>query len=255
MGTRNYKSIFILHVYKFEPCEKLAYRVDKDNIERKGYAEPGFGIFESETGFFESLAQTEKQIRKLANDIDTYSFLVEEKPMGGMFYAGDALSRRRYLKDGKQWQECDVSGIRYFNEKHIDLGNTEFHGRDLKTIPFKEGDIVEIAGLDFVRLAIIWSLPPSLERMKEIWAQHKSAFGKKLRIHPDQSDDAYTVAYYNVEKDDEIGYGHTHPAVVDVLPPSLPVPRKIAVELRNHLKMLQDECGQYKSECGNDIPF
>jgi len=255
MGTKKYKSLFILHVYKFEPCKKPAYRIDKEDVEQKGYAEPGFNIFESDTGFFESLVLAEKQIQKHTKEVDTYGFIVEEKPMGGMFYAGDALSRRRYLKNGKLWQECDVSGIRYFNGKHTDLGNTEFHGRDLKAIPFKEGDIVEIAGLDFVRLAIIWSLPPSLERMKEIWAQHKSAFGKKLRIHPDQSDDTYTVAYYNVEKDGEIGYGHTYPAVVDVLPPSLPVPRKIATELRTRLKMLQDESEQDKNEYGNDIPF
>ena len=256
MGTKNYKSVFILHIYAFSIFDaKPKYSIDKDEIERKGYAGPGFGIYELETGIFETLAQAEKQIRKLANGDDIYSFLIEEKPVGGTFYTGNALSRRRYLRDGKLWQKCEVSGIRRFNGKNVDLGDTGFYGRDLKTIPFKEGDIVEIVGQDFVRLAIIWSLPPSLERMKEIWAQHKSAFGKKLRIHPDQSDDAYTVAYYNVEKDDEIGYGHTHPAVVDVLPPSLPVPRKIAVELRNHLKMLQDECGQYKSECGNDIPF
>jgi hypothetical protein len=41
MGTRNYKSAFILRVFKFSSCEKPAYRIDKENIERNGYAEPG----------------------------------------------------------------------------------------------------------------------------------------------------------------------------------------------------------------------
>ena len=255
MGTKNYKSAFILRVFKFSSCEKPAYRIDKENIERNGYAEPGFGIFESETGIFESLAHAEKQIRKLANDKDTHSFLVEEKPVGGTFYTGDTLSRRRYLKDGSLWQKCEVSGIRYFNGKDVDLGNTGFYGRDPKTIPFKEGDVVEVANRDFVQLAIIWNLPPSIEYMKPIWVRHRIRGKKFSRIHPDDSDDAYTVANYDVEKDGEIGYGHFHPAVVDVLPPSLPVPRKIAAELRRRLKMLQDESEQCEKEHGEDLPF
>ena len=255
MGTKIYKSVFILRVFKFSSCEKPAYRIDNEEIERKGYAEPGFGIFESETGIFESLAHAEKQIRKLANDKDTHSFLVEEKPLGGTFYTGDTLSRRRYLKDGSLWQKCEVSGIRYFNGKDVDLGNTGFYGRDPKTIPFKEGDVVEVANRDFVQLAIIWNLPPSIEYMKPIWERHRIRGKKFSRIHPDDSDDAYTVANYDVEKDGEIGYGHFHPAVVDVLPPSLTVPRKIAAELRRRLKMLQDECEQYEKEHKKDPPF
>ena len=145
MGTLNYKSVFILHVYKFSLCEKPAYRIDKEEIERNGYAEPGFNIYESENGIYESLAQAEKQIRKFAKGKENciYSFLVEEKPLGGTFFCGDTLSRRRYLKNGKLWQKCEVSGIRNFNGKDVDLGNTGFYGRDLKTIPFKEGDVVE----------------------------------------------------------------------------------------------------------------
>ena len=255
MGTKIYKSVFILRVFKFSSCEKPAYRIDKENIERNGCAEPGFGIFESENVIYLTLAEAEKHIKKLAKDKDIYSFLVEEKPLGGTFYTGDTLSRRRYLKDGSLWQKCEVSGIRYFNGKDVDLGNTGFYGRDPKTIPFKEGDVVEVANRDFVQLAIIWNLPPSIEYMKPIWERHRIRGKKFSRIHPDDSDDAYTVANYDVEKDGEIGYGHFHPAVVDVLPPSLPVPRKIAAELRRRLKMLQDECEQYEKEHGEDLPF
>ena len=255
MGTLNYKRVFILHVYKFSLCEKPAYRIDKEKIERFGYTKPGFGIFKSEMGIFESLAQAEKHIRKHANDQDIYSFLVEEKPLGGTFYAGDTLSRRRYLKNGKLWQKCEVSGIRNFNGKNIELGNTGFFGRDLKTIPFKEGDIVEVAYSNFVQIVIIWSLPPSIEYMKPIWERHRIRGKKFSRIHPDESDDAYTIAYYDVEKDGEIGYGHFHPAVVDVLPPSFPVPKKFAAELRRRLKMLQDECKQYEKEHKKDNPI
>ncbi len=255
MGTLNYKSAFILRVFKFSSCEKPAYRMDKEEIERNGYAKPGFGIFESENGIYLTLAEAEKHIKKLAKDKDIYSFLVEEKPLGGTFYTGDTLSRRRYLKDGSLWQKCEVSGIRYFNGKDVDLGNTGFYGRDPKTIPFKEGDVVEVANRDFVQLAIIWNLPPSIEYMKPIWERHRIRGKKFSRIHPDDSDDAYTVANYDVEKNGEIGYGHFHPAVVDVLPPSLTVPRKIAAELSCRLKMLQDECKQYEKEHGEDLPF
>ncbi|MBR5412167.1 MAG: hypothetical protein IK114_03865 [Fibrobacter sp.] len=255
MGTKNYKSVFILRVYKFDQCEKPAYRIDKEEIERNGYAKPGFGIFESENGIYLTLAEAEKNIKKLAKDKDVYSFLVEEKPLGGIFYTCDALSRRRYLKNGKLWQKCEVSGIRYFNGKNVDLGDTGFYGRDPKTIPFKEGDIVEVASRDFVQLAIVWNLPPSIEYMKPIWERHRIRGKKFSQIHPDDSDDAYTIVYYDVHKDGEIGYGHSHPAVVNVLPPALPVPRKIAAELRRRLKMLQDECEQYVKEHGEDLPF
>jgi len=258
MGTKNYKSVFILHVYIFSSCDKPAYRIDKEDIERNGYAEPGFGIFESENGIYQTLAEAEKTIKKIAKgkNNNIYSFLIEEKPLGGTFYTHDTLSRRRYLKNGKLWQKCEVSGIRYFSGKDVDLGETGFYGRDLKTISFKEGDIVEIACSDFVQLVIIWRLPPSVEYMKPIWERHRIR-GKKFSriIHPDESDDAYTIVYYDVGKDGEIGYGHTHPAVVDVLPPSLPVPRKIAAELRRRLKMLQDECAQYEKEHGENLPF
>lgn len=257
MGTKNYKSIFLLRIYKCDPFEKAAYRIDKDEIERSGCAEPGFKIYESENGIYPTLAEAEKKIKKLAKDKDDdiHSFLVEEKPLGVTFFTGDTLSKRRYLKDGSLWQKCEVSGIRYYDGKCCDLGDTCFYGRDLRTIPFKEGDIVEIASRDSVRLAIIWSLPTSIERMKEIWVRHRSVLGRKDRIHPDEADDAYTIVYYEVHKDGEIGYGHSHPAVVDVLPTSLPIPRKIAAELRRRLKMLQDECDQDTMELGMDLPF
>lgn len=257
MGTKNYKSVFILRVFMHGSYGKPAYYVDKDEIDQLGHAEPGFKIYESENGIYLTLAEAEKKVKKLAKDKnnDVYSFLIEEKPLGGTFYTRDALSRRRYLKNGKLWQKCEVSGIRYFNGKDCDLGETGFYGRDLKTIPFKEGDIVEVAFHDFVQLAIIWNLPSSIEYMKPIWERHRIRGKKFSRIHPDDSDDAYTIVYYDVHKDGEIGYDHTHPAVVDVLPTSLPIPRKIAAELRRGLKILQDECEQYENEYGNDIPF
>lgn len=87
MGTKNYKSVFILHVYIFSSCDKPAYRIDKEDIERNGYAEPGFGIFESENGIYQTLAEAEKTIKKIAKgkNNNIYSFLIEEKPLGARF--------------------------------------------------------------------------------------------------------------------------------------------------------------------------
>ena len=124
-----------------------------------------------------------------------------------------------------------------------------FFGRDLKTIPFKEGDIVEIAYNDFAELAVIWDLPATKEEMKAVWKRYQKHCGEKFpRIHPDDTDDGYTTVEYSVAKDGEIGFGHSHPAVVDVMPPSLPVPKKYAQQLRKCLKTLQKEEDDYLRE-------
>ena len=246
---KNYKSIFILHVYQYNPFDMPGYRISKEKIKRKGNAKPGFDIHELEMGFFESLEQAERQIKKLSKDDNQfiYGFLVEEMPMGGTIYTRDALSRRRYLKNGKLWQKSAASEVRYFNGKFVELSDTGFYGRDLKKIPFKKGDIVEVADRDFVQLAIIWNLPPSVEKMKEIWNRN-NAFRKKMAPYPDESEDVYTTVYYMVGRDGEIDFDIMNFAVVDVLPTSLSVPRKVAAELRRSLKTAQDKCG-------DDIPF
>lgn len=251
-SKKNYKSVFILRVFKYNFSDKPVYSIDEEEIERFGYAEPGFGIYELENAICETLAEVERRIKSIAKKNNgIYSFLVEEKPLGGTFRLGDSLSRRRYLQNGKLWQKSEVSGIRYFNGKDVDLGDTGFYGRDLKTIPFKEGDFVEIAGYDFVQLGIIWKMPPSIKYMTLIWERQKERCKEDrfwLSVHPDDTDDSYSVVYYDVQKDGEIGYGHTHPAVVDVLPTSLPVPKKMAAELRRRVKMQEEEYKRYWKE-------
>lgn len=161
--------------------------------------------------------------------------------MGCMIGKGDYLTVRRYLKDGSLWQVSKVSCIRRHDDQGEDLGNTGFYGRDLNSIPIKEGNIVEIAGERFVELGIVWQMPPTKERMKVIWKRYRKTFGKIPRVHPDDTDDSYSIVYYDMDKDGEIGFSHYHPAVVDVMPPSLPVPKKYALQLRKCLKTLQKE--------------
>lgn len=249
LQKNNYKSIFVLHIYAYSsPNDELAYCIDQDEIEIHGCTCPGFRIFESRTVYCTTLAEAEKFIKKCTKTKgkDIYGFVVEEKPLDCAHSPSDRLSVRRYLKNGKLWQKCEISSVREFFGADRDIGETNFYGRDLKTIPFKMGDIVEVAGENFVELAIVWSLPPSVGQMKKVWERFRArAKSEKVSIassiHPDEADDAYAVVYYSVDKEGKIDYGHTHPATVDVLPPSLPVPRKIATELRRRLKMSQEE--------------
>jgi hypothetical protein len=256
MGKKKYKSIFILYVYQHDPFDTPKYRISKEKIKWKGDAKPGFNICESDMGIFESLEQAEKAIKRIAKNDNQflYSFLVEEMPVGGTFYTGQALSRRRYLKDGKLWQKSAASEIRHFNGDIVELGDTGFYGRDLENIPFKEGDVVEVADRDFVHLAIIWKLPPSIERMREIWKGNK-AFRQKMAPYPDESEDVYTTVFYTVGKNGEIIPDIMNFAVVDVLPASLPVPRRTAAELRRRLKKIKDDCERYWIDHPGDIPF
>ncbi len=247
-----FESIFVLRVYIYGTYgEKPTYQIDKDELKRAGSARPGVDIWCVETGYFRTLREAETRVRRIAGEVNTerwcklYSFVVEEKPLGCMIGKGDYLTVRRYLKDGSLWQVSKVSCIRRHDDQGEDLGNTGFYGRDLRTIPIKEGDIVEIAGERFVELGIVWQMPPTKERMKVIWKRYRKTFGKIPRVHPDDTDDSYSIVYYDMDKDGEIGYSHYHPAVVNVMPPSLPVPKKYALQLRKCLKTLQKEAEEY----------
>ncbi len=244
-----FKSMFILHVYEYRGYDdKPAYCIDDEEVERYGSASPGIDIWESEVGYFQTLRAAENRIKKISgeNREDLYTFVIEEKPQECMIHIGDYLTIRRYLKDGSLWQVSNVSSIRHYDGKDYEMGDTGFYGRDLRTIPLKEGDIVEIARKDFVELGIIWDLPATKKQMKKIWSRYIKRVGPDIAwIHPDDTDDGYTIVDYSVGKDGKIGFGHSHPAVVDVMPPSLPVPKKFAERLRKCLNTLKKEEAVY----------
>ena len=243
----NYKSIFLLHVYATSSFgKKLAYCIDQADIGMRGRTNPGFQIYEREIVYCTTLADAEKRIKRYAKRKreDLYGFVVEEKPLDCACSGSDRLSVRRYLKNGKLWQKCEVSTVRYFFGAEKTLGETGFYGREPETVPFKEGDIVEVVWGNLVHLAIVWNQPPSVEQMKIVWNrfQAQSRWKKEsflADIPPDEDDDSYVVVDYWMTKEGKICPGHSHPATVNVLPPSLPVPRKIAAELRRMLKMSQ----------------
>ena len=184
-----FESIFVLRVYTYGTYgEKPSYQIDEDELKRAGSARPGVDIWCVETGYFRTLREAEMRVRRIAGEVNTerwcklYSFVVEEKPLGCMIGKGDYLTVWRYLRDGSLWQVSKVSCIRRHDDQGDDLGNTGFYGRDLSSIPIKEGDIVEIAGERFVELGIVWQMPPTKERMKVIWKRYRKTFGKIPRF-------------------------------------------------------------------------
>ena len=126
------KYIFVLEVYEFAPCESHTYQVYKE----KCYccAGPCALTWQTKVGYFETLRDAEKNIKKILRRKcdDIHGFVIKEVPRDCVVNVYVPLSIRRYLKDGSLW--CT--------------------GGD-KTAKFKEGDLVEIAYDDYVELGIV----------------------------------------------------------------------------------------------------
>ena len=117
-----------------------------------------------------------------------------------------------------------------------------FNGRDPKTIRFKEGDIVEIPRDDYVKLAIVWKTPSTTEQVENyrIQLRNHNVQAKKL-LNELSMGDSYNIVSYSVSEDGSVNYCVSDEPSVNVLPPSKPVPRKIAAELRKQLKRAKEE--------------
>ncbi len=126
------KSIFVLEVYEFAPCERRAYQVYKERWSR--CAGPCALTWQTKVGYFETLRDAEKNIKKIFRRKcdDIHGFVIKEMPRDCVVNAYAPLSIRRYLNDGSLW--C-MDGD--------------------KTAKFKEGDFVEIAYDDYVELGIV----------------------------------------------------------------------------------------------------
>ena len=126
------KSIFVLEVYEFAPCERRAYQVYKEIWSR--CAGPCALTWQTKVGYFETLRDAENNIKKIVRRKrdDVYGFVIKVMPRDCLVNAYAPLSIRRYLNDGSLW--CT--------------------GGD-KTAKFKEGDLVEIAYDDYVELGIV----------------------------------------------------------------------------------------------------
>ena len=126
------KNIFVLEVYEFAPCERRAYQVYKEIWSR--CAGPCALTWQTKVGYFETLRNAEKNIKKIVRRKrdDVYGFVIKEMPRDCLVDTYAPLSIRRYLNDGSLW--CTGSD---------------------KTAKFKEGDFVEIAYDDYAELGIV----------------------------------------------------------------------------------------------------
>jgi hypothetical protein len=243
VDREDFKTIFKLQVYEIVGLSKPKYRLDEEGRPEDYRNKPGFSILGTDIGYFETLAKAEKRIRQIAaeNRRGLYGFVVREKALGYVVSGMNNVSVRRYLKDGTLWQACTTSGIIFCDRKNMELGDSGFYGRDPKTIRFKEGDIVEIAYEEFVELAIVWQTPATKEQMKPVWDAIRKEGVKKPYGYPGILDDHYVVAILNPLKADIFCIRTAQPATIDVLPPSLPVPKTLAAKLRKALEQVKKE--------------
>ena len=260
VGREKFKTIFELQTYVIVSLSKPGYRLDEDGRPEDYRNKPGFNIGITDRGYFETLAEAEAHIKQITahGDRDLYGFVVSEQPLGHLISGKGDISTRRYLKDGTLWQVSTTSSIQECDGKNMELGDSGFYGRDPETIRFKEGDIVEIAGDEFVELAIVWLTPPTKEQMKPIWDALRGPTGEKFPYSfPDSDDDHYVVAILNPLKADIFCIRTDQPATIDVLPPSLPVPKTLAAKLRQALKQTKKEENPkyFLPDAENLIPF
>lgn len=126
------KSIFVLEVYEFAPGESHTYQVYKEKCYR--CAGPCALTWQTKVGYFETLHDAEKNIKKILRRKcdDIHGFVIKEMPRDCLVDTYAPLSIRRYLNDGSLW----------------------FKGGD-NTAKFKEGDFVEIAYDDYAELGIV----------------------------------------------------------------------------------------------------
>lgn len=244
VDRENFKTIYKLQVYEIVGLSTPKYRLDEDGRPKDYRNKPGFCIFGTDAGYFETLAEAEKHIKRIAaqGDWDLYGFVVSERPLGHIISGMRDVSTRRYLKDGTLWQVSSTSGVCRCDGKNMELGDTGFYGRDPETIRFKEGDIVEIANDEFVELAIVWQTPATKEQMKPIWNALRGPTGEKFPDnYPDILDDRYVVAILNPLDADFFCIRTDIPPTVDVLPPSQSVSKTLAAKLRKALRQTKKE--------------
>ena len=107
-----------------------------------------------------------------------------------------------------------------------------YRGRKIEDIRFKVGDIVEVVDGNYANLGILGALPLTTDRYSLL------EDGAEECEHPshflDENDDCYLV--YTLG---ETG-SHIHPVCYTVFPPTHPVPKKIAAQLKAHLEEVEN---------------
>lgn len=195
-------NIFTLRVLRYSSCRKQSYKINKNDFLFYPAIAPGFWMRNAEIGFYQTLADAERTIRKVVKQgkENIYGFFVGEKPLNKLEDPYLFISCRRYFGDGSLWLES----------------KTPYKGPNPETIRFKAGDFVEFEHNGYVRLGIV-------------------------RNTPDKHIDKYKIINFVMTEDGKTSYAEWNIPTLKVVPPSCPVPRKYAAELREHLKKSQED--------------
>ena len=132
----------------------------------------------------------------------------------------EVIRFRSYTADGELIDYNDIN----------ELG--QFTGRKPQNIRFKVGDIVEVIQNRRLELAIVGSLPPTEEWVKERTEYCREHYPDRP-LELDDTDDSYTVYF--------IGEGdtHSHPSCTSVFRPSKKIPAGIVKKLKDKLQEMK----------------
>ena len=208
---------------------------------------PRFDVRREVAGYFHSLEDAERRIRKyVADEVrakssggycqDYYGFVIDEIPFDWEL-TGDAQHTRVYLEDGTFLHETKVSAL---HNKDRGGALEPFDGRPGEECRFDVGDLVEVLSGDTVSLEIVYSQPPTPARVAEICRRVREEIqengseltddekNNEMDYALDMTDDSYTTL------DGDEGYmpNHSHPYVTQLFP----VRRKVPYLLRKQLE-------------------
>ena len=167
---------------------------------------PVFKVYWIQLHVASSLSLAEDFLRTYARDPrnreDVYAFYIREVPVDVPAPGVQCLSERVYGPDGQLIDFRDFSSV--------DEAPGVFEGRTPERIRFKQGDIVEVLGMDEVELAYVANGPVSREEAARI--------NSEAIITLDVTDDSYMVFLGPTFS------FHQHIDALRVFPPHLKVP-------------------------------
>lgn len=142
---------------------------------------PVFKVYWIQLHMASSLSLAEEFLKTYAQDPrnreDVYAFYIREVPVDVPAPGTQCLSERVYGPDGQLIDFRDFSSV--------DDAPGVFEGRSPEMIRFKQGDIVEVLGMDEVELAFVANGPVSREEASRI--------NSKAIVTLDVTDDSYMV--------------------------------------------------------------
>lgn len=249
-----------MKIEHYKRATDVLYKLTAIYYENKRYRRyPRFKVRRQTLSYFHTLKDAENRISELVEDNrnasasggyiwDYYGFVIKEIPFNAdLWWQDDSQRTRTYLEDGTFLAETKVSSIESPNYVR---GCEPFKGRTAEECCFKVGDLVEVLSGDTVSLEIVDSLPPSPERIEQIYHRTREDFQNmgieitydEMCWRLDHTDDSY------ITLDGDEGYmpNHSHPAVVALFPVRQKVSKRLREMLTRGLEKVQREEQNYE---------